>query len=353
MESLNTTTEQITYVLKENGSFNNTDQDFTTDEYDVSAIKIIIPTLFTIITVIGTIGSCLVIYTLVFKKNSKKQMILNGLLVNLAVADLLFIIICVPVAAAYRVMENWPFGDAMCKLLHFLKEFSAYMSIYSLVAISVTRYFTIVRARFSGNIPSQHRMYTLFVYMGLWVIVPLVNIPNLFIFGTKKFRPHLYGRVYTLCGSIYPEANKKKMLCFLVFSYILPVTIVSVTHFLIVRHINKNSADVTPGSIRRRRNANRIIIATTTGFAVCWLPIQLYVILSSCLPIHVIYTSEAFAIFGIVAEVLAYSNSCINPIIYNFVSEDFRKDFIENVCAKCFYSNRTILVSKTSDTSNR
>ncbi|CAG2181648.1 unnamed protein product [Oppiella nova] len=68
-------------------------------------------------------------------------------------------------------------------------------------------------------------------------------------------------------------------------------------------------------------------------FAVCWLPIRVFflVVIFNKQMIDFKTTLEyhiyVFAFFG--AHFLAMFNSCVNPIVYCFVSKNFRDDFWE------------------------
>ena len=51
----------------------------------------------------------------------------NILIINLAVADLLFVVFCVPFTASDYILSNWPFGNFWCK---FVSIFYSILSIF-------------------------------------------------------------------------------------------------------------------------------------------------------------------------------------------------------------------------------
>ena len=57
----------------------------------------------------------------------------NLLILNLAVADLLFILVCVPFTASDYVLMYWPFGVFWCRTVQYIIYVTAYVSIYTLV----------------------------------------------------------------------------------------------------------------------------------------------------------------------------------------------------------------------------
>ena len=59
----------------------------------------------------------------------------------LQVADILFIVVCVPFTATdYALTSAWPFGDTWCKLNQFLIVSTAFVSIYTLVLMALDRW---------------------------------------------------------------------------------------------------------------------------------------------------------------------------------------------------------------------
>lgn len=60
------------------------------------------------------------------------------------------------------------------------------------------------------------------------------------------------------------------------------------------------------------------------AFAICWLPIQIVLVLKSI----ELYNQTNFSIgVQIASQSIAYSSSCVNPLLYAFLSENFRKAF--------------------------
>lgn len=86
------------------------------------------------------------------------------------------------------------------------------------------------------------------------------------------------------------------------------------------------------------------MVVVVLVFAVCWCPIQVRKPLNSArgkylretLSLQIILLLKSMGKYDlshvnitvqIIAHVLAYSSSCINPFLYAFLSENFRKSF--------------------------
>lgn len=75
--------------------------------------------LFTIIFVVGITGNFLVCYS-VWKSHSLKS-VTNYFLVNLAAADFLVILFCLPASIIFDTIQSWFLGLAMCKLFVYVQ----------------------------------------------------------------------------------------------------------------------------------------------------------------------------------------------------------------------------------------
>ena len=78
-------------------------------------VALIVPIIFGLIVFVGFIGNALVV--IVVMANQQMRNTTNLLIINLAVADLLFIVFCVPFTASDYALPFWPFGNAWCKVI--------------------------------------------------------------------------------------------------------------------------------------------------------------------------------------------------------------------------------------------
>lgn len=77
-------------------------------------------------------------------------------------------------------------------------------------------------------------------------------------------------------------------------------------------------------SIKNKKRVIKLVLAVVIMFALCWLPIQTILVLRSLK----LYSNTPISVaFQIISHILAYSNSCVNPILYAFLSQPFRRGF--------------------------
>lgn len=144
-------------------------------------VSIVVPIFFGIIAITGLIGNSLVVYVVL--NNHQMRSTTNTLLVNLASADLLFIVFCVPFTAVDYMLSEWPFGLVWCKIVQYLIIVTAYASIYTLVLISFERYLAVCFPICSISMRNERN--TSLAIGVLWIVILIVNIPVLYAHGLK------------------------------------------------------------------------------------------------------------------------------------------------------------------------
>ncbi|XP_049790097.1 orexin receptor type 2-like, partial [Schistocerca nitens] len=84
--------------------------------------------------------------------------------------------------------------------------------------------------------------------------------------------------------------------------------------------VSSNAA--TEVQLRSRRKAAKMLVAVVLMFALCYLPVHLLNILRYTMDIP---QNDATSIISMLSHWLCYANSAVNPIIYNFMSGEFRR----------------------------
>lgn len=95
----------------------------------------------------------------------KKSIFNYRYIFSLALADLLVIIICVPLASLVYTLESWPWGSALCRITECAKDISIGVSVFTLTALSAERYCAIVNPLRKLQV---HRNYRLSQYYLLY-----------------------------------------------------------------------------------------------------------------------------------------------------------------------------------------
>lgn len=131
--------------------------------------------LFSIIVIVGLIGNSMVVIVVAF--NQQMRSTTNLLIINLAVADLLFIIFCVPFTATDYVLPFWPFGDLWCKCVQYLIVVTAYASVYTLVLMSLDRFLAVVHPIASMYVRTEKNANTAILI--IWGVILILAVPVL------------------------------------------------------------------------------------------------------------------------------------------------------------------------------
>ncbi len=119
----------------------------------------------------------------------------NYLLANLAVADTLTLLICIPTGLHdLYAKERWYFGKTMCYLILFIENCLGIASILSIIFISLERYLVICCPLRAKSIISHSR--TLKLILLVWITAILVNVPLIFMSELKETTFHDFTKGY-------------------------------------------------------------------------------------------------------------------------------------------------------------
>ncbi|XP_014469814.1 PREDICTED: pyroglutamylated RFamide peptide receptor-like isoform X4 [Dinoponera quadriceps] len=289
----------------------------------------------------------------------------NIFLGGLATADLLLIIFCIPVKVAKLFSYTWTMGVFLCKAVHYMQSVSAICSVVTLTAMSIERYYAIVhpmRAQYTCTI-SQARKIVIIT----WIAAFLLGIPIVFTQMHRQvgLRFIAYWCVRDSEAGLLWQIHEVYMLLLVL---VLPLAIMAFCYTTICweiwrvmkrryhltsRHaLHPNNMESIPMTTKRQsvaRNERRIrhgdeesrtmkqvvkmLVAVVLLFVLCWGPILIDNVLTAYgyLPrIKIGIQKHLHTAF----QLMAYFNSCINPIVYGFMSKHFRKNFLSAACGK-------------------
>ena len=254
--------------------------------------------------------------------------VVNLLLLNLAFADLMFVLIVPPFTAYYfATSSGWPFGDVLCKLMHYSVNVSAYVTVYTLVIISIIRYMTVVHN--ASTVRLRTKQNIVLTILTNWVVMLTVNAPILTSYGEQVDSSGVIE-----CDHNGKEIAQRIFASFFAFAYLLPLLVIAIFSVCILRHItrqrsamlNRKSGSTTDS---RKKQASRLLILVVVLFAILWLPVHTHLLLYYFGNVEM---DRSYEVFSVATHCLAYCNCCVNPFIYNATSKDFRDAFKAAVC---------------------
>ncbi|XP_063171162.1 galanin receptor 2b-like [Candoia aspera] len=283
-----------------------------------SPTKVAIPVVFSLIFLLGTVGNSLVLAVLL--QNSQMGCNSTNLFIlNLSLADLSFIIFCVPFQATIYSTEGWLFGSFMCKAVHFFIYLTMYASSLTLAAVSVDRYLAIRYPLHSRELRTPYSAVVTTVI--IWGVSMIFSGPYLSYYDLIQWEDSY------ICMPGWEEWKRKVMdTSTFIFGYIIPALIVSLSYTRTIKYLWTSVdplADVLE-SKKAKRKVTKMIIIVTILFCLCWLPYHVVVLyyLYGDFP----FNQTTYA-FRLLSHCMAYANSCLNPIVYALVSKHFRKGF--------------------------
>lgn len=287
-----------------------------------------VPILFSLIIVIGVIGNMMVVIVLLIDKSMKNHT--NILLLNLAIADLMFLLICVPFQAYKYASFVFYFGDTVCKIVQYLLFVNAYVTVYTLVAIATLRYISVVHSH--ATLQYRTKRNIALTCIVIWLIILLSNIPTLFA-HQLIFTETEDGFVFSYCG-VVQDMIGRLFLSFFICGYMTPLLVISMLYILIMLHLKRNQmpqnrCQQQNKSRRTQMHAYKVIVVVIIVFGISWLPLHIHNIMSHYGRIP---RGRFYEVLRILWHCMAYGNSLVNPFIYTLTSTEFRKSLKKLLC---------------------
>lgn len=269
--------------------------------------------IYCVIFLIGTIGNGAVIYVTGFKM---KKTVNPVWFLNLALADFLFTGFLIFSIISTSRGYNWPFGDVMCKLSSLVSIINMFASIFLLTAISLDRCLSTWVVVWAQNQRTPRKAQLMCA--AIWLAALACSLPFT-IFREVVEDGGMYYCVYSHSTDHFSLAVLRFVLGFLI-----PFVVITSSYVAIVIRAQRFNRG-------RKRRSLRIIIAIILAFFVCWLPFHVFQFLQLKAG-HDIAFGNIISTGLKLSVCLAFFNSCLNPILYVFMCEEFQKKLQKSVC---------------------
>ncbi|XP_049920216.1 P2Y purinoceptor 1-like [Epinephelus moara] len=275
-----------------------------------------LPPVYIIVFIIGLVANGWGLKSLLH--NWKKLKIINVFVLNLGLADILYLL-TVPFLVVYYFMKSkWIFGDTFCKITRFCFNLNLYGSIGFLTCISVYRYLAVVHPlRVIGRLTLTHSVG---ISAMVWVLVSAQSLPDVFYSKT-------YGNNTEKCfdttDNTYVESYLKYSLGWTFSGFCIPflITLGCYGHVIVV--LCRTNATET---VQKQRSLKLLCILILL-FSVCYIPHHFFKNLN--LWSRVLYKqkkcrewSNGVYIAHQISRGLACLNSALNPLVYLHGNED-------------------------------
>ncbi|XP_067613551.1 somatostatin receptor type 2-like [Eurosta solidaginis] len=280
--------------------------------------------LYSFVCIVGLCGNTLVIYVVL--RYSKMQTVTNIYILNLAIADEFFLI-GIPFLLYTMRICSWRFGDFMCKIYMVSSSITQFTSSIFLLIMSADRYIAVCHPIASPKYRTQH--IAKIVSAIAWLTSAVLMLPVIFYASTVSQEDG----VNLSCNIEWPETYKKhSATTFTLYTFFLgfatPLCFILCFYYLVIRKLQTvGSKHKSKEKKRSHRKVTRLVLTVITVYIFCWLPYwvsQLALINSN--PIENQLSRFEIFIF-LLLFFLIYVNSAMNPILYAFLSDNFRKSF--------------------------
>uniref|UniRef100_A0A673KZI0 Neuropeptide FF receptor 1 n=1 Tax=Sinocyclocheilus rhinocerous TaxID=307959 RepID=A0A673KZI0_9TELE len=270
--------------------------------------------------------------------NRNMSSVTNLFILNLAISDLLVGIFCVPTTLIDSLISGWPFSQITCTMSNLIQGMSVSASVFTLVAIAVDRFMGIVY-------PFHHRLRpatAFFAIIFIWLLAFAIIFPSaatLTVIHLDDMYMVQDNQMYPLfvCFEDWARADMRRVYTLVIFVqvYLAPLVLICIMYGCITAKLSNNLRENRVRS-RRRMKVIKMLIMVAILFMVSWLPLWTLMLLTDYQDLDRQQIDFLSSYRFPVAHWLAFFNSGVNPIIYGFFNENFRRGFQAAVaCGSC------------------
>ncbi|XP_076854648.1 chemerin-like receptor 1 [Brachyhypopomus gauderio] len=264
-------------------------------------------TINVIIFLLGVTGNGLVIWIAGFKM---KKTVHTTWYLSLAMSDCTFL----PFNVVYLVKGDWVFGVFMCKFMSFILFLHMFSSIILLVFISVDRCVVVMLPVWAQNQRTVRKASVMVILA--WITSAVLSTPSAIFRDVSEDHMMLIKKCFNnfIVGG---HDHIATVLCRFIFGFVIPFLIIVTCYVLIIQKLKTNQ-------MAKSTKPFKIMTVLIVTFVICWLPFHIVALIELYHTkdhSHKIITAQA------IVDMLARTNSFLNPILYTFMGKDINGKF--------------------------
>ncbi|XP_072032170.1 galanin receptor 2a-like [Amphiura filiformis] len=277
-----------------------------------------------ILAIVGIIGNSIVIHVYLHTRKLTTSAT-NRFIAALAVADIITSICIIPIPTLSYVPDNFG-GHFYCKVVHssLVLWTSIVASVFSLTVLAIERYVAIAQ-------PIRYkRLFSVKVTRFIIVIIWM------FAFAFNTFATYVT-HLDNVTGACFVDFGGQRFQIFIgvsafILEYLVPVIVMLAANIRSIQLLKIRARVFTGTKINQKSGNNALLqarqrviymlLSVIISFIICWSPDQFAFLAFNLglVPFEYLYGNlyRAFV-------VLAFANSCLNPILYALTNKNFRQ----------------------------
>ena len=272
--------------------------------------------LIVTLNILTVAGNSLVLLA-VYRNPRLRSKVYHVYVASLAFSDLFLGILSFPIVAAVLITGRLPGGETMCWFVATTTFYPGLVSIYTMVVISIQRYYKVVKPDKHDSMFSRRRVAAsvCLIWFAAAAVILLLALTSREVSFLEKFPNCAFDIHIIIIFTVFIPVSVALPYATMLFFYLKIWTFVK-THNLHIGNSNVNAEEV---------KVNKLLCFVLGAFAVSYVP---YVLFTACELLGKSVSREAaFAV-----QVLGGLSSIVNPLIYAVMNREFRTEFSKITC---------------------
>ncbi|XP_078055537.1 G-protein coupled receptor 151-like [Mustelus asterias] len=279
-------------------------------------LKVALPLVLGVICLVGSVGNAMVAAVLVHDFRQGKSSLLNGLILIWSCADLLILLLCLPLRAVTYSKSSWSFGWLLCKSSDYFLHACLSAKSFTVAAVGHARYKHVSDPQKSLQCGCQR---VLALVCSVWSVALLLPIPHCLFSNTRS-----NGRETSCVWEVPPYASnfmKVFGVAYPLAAYGIPITF-AMTCYIKALLLSQPRRNGTPHRRYEIRRVTTMLWGLSVAFAAMWLPDWVAWIWARHRKTDSPMPPVALLVL---AQVLLFANCTVNPLVFLALSEDFKE----------------------------